>query len=308
MIKSFLFLITGFVLFSGGNPEREVYMFTSFREPAKDGLCFLFSEDGYHWEDLGCSFLKPEAGPGKLMRDPSIVQGPGGIFHLVWTTGWKGDPGFGYASSTDLMQWSEQRFIPVMEHEPETVNVWAPEIFYDEDNEVFIIIWASTIPHRFPRGIEEENNNHRMYYTLTKDFKNFSKAALFLDPGFSVIDAVIVKQATNSYALVLKDNTRPNRNLKVAFSDSPLGPYKNISEPFTGSFTEGPTVIRVNDEWLIYFEAYREKKYGAVRTRDFKTFTVISDGVKVPEGHKHGTIFKVNEQVLNTIKKMLQKE
>lgn len=285
--------------------EKEIYMFTSFREPATAGLCFLYSEDGYHWNDLGCPFLKPEAGAGKVMRDPSIVQGPDGVFHLVWTTGWRGDLGFGYASSKDLIHWSSQRFIPVMEHEPETVNVWAPELFYDDGKKEFIIIWASTIPHRFPKGVEEEGNNHRMYYTVTKDFKDFSKAALFFDPGFSVIDAVIVRRASNDYVLVLKDNTRPNRNIKVAFSNKALGPYERVSEPFTGNFTEGPSVVRVKDEWLIYYDAYREKKYGALRTRDFKSFTPVTEGARVPEGHKHGTIFKVEKRILDNIKKSL---
>jgi hypothetical protein len=147
-----------------------------------------------------------------------------------------------------------------------------------------------------------------MYYTLTKDFKTFSKAALFLDPGFSVIDAVIVKQAADNYVLVLKDNTRPNRNLKVAFSKDPLGPFENISQPFTGNFTEGATAANVNGEWLIYFDAYREKKYGAVRTLDFKTFTDVSKNISVPEGHKHGTIFKVNDQILNDIRKAQHKK
>lgn len=302
MAMKILLVICGITFSAFTCCGQEVYLFTSFREPAKDGLCFLYSEDGYRWSDLGCSFLKPETG-GKVMRDPSLVQAPDGTFHLVWTSAWRGDLGFGYASSKDLIHWSPQRFIPVMEHEPATVNVWAPEIFYDDEKEQFIIIWASTIPHRFPKGIEDEENNHRMYYTVTKDFKTFSKAALFLDPGFSVIDAVIVKQSQHNYVLVLKDNTRPNRNLKVAFSDNPLGPYKNVSEAFTDSFTEGPTVTRVNDEWLIYFDAYREKKYGAVSTRDFKTFTAASDRVQLPEGHKHGTIFRVEKKILDNIKK-----
>ena len=64
--------------------------------------------------------------------------------------------------------------IPVMEHEPTTVNVWAPELFYDDEQKQYIIIWASCIPGRFERGIEEDSNNHRMYYTTTKDFKTFS--------------------------------------------------------------------------------------------------------------------------------------
>ncbi|UCH15393.1 MAG: DUF4038 domain-containing protein, partial [Bacteroidales bacterium] len=277
---------------------EEVFIFTSFREPATDGLYFLYSYDGYKWTDLGGTFLKPELGKQKLMRDPSIVCGPDSTFHLVWTTSWKGDNGFGYSSSKDLIHWENQEFIPVMQHEPSTVNVWAPELYYDDENKQFIIIWASTIPFRFERGIEDEDNNHRMYYTTTKDFKTFTKTGLFLEPGFSVIDAVIVKKDTGDYVLVLKDNTRPNRNLKVAFGVQPLGPYTGISEPFTGQFTEGPAVINTGEEWLIYYDAYREKKYGAVKTSNYKTFTNISGDINVPENHKHGTIFKTSEKIL----------
>jgi predicted GH43/DUF377 family glycosyl hydrolase len=282
--------------------EKEVYLFTSFHEPATDGLRMLYSEDGYNWTDFSYTFLMPEAGDSKLMRDPSMAQGPDGTYHLVWTTGWKGDQGFGYVSSKDLIHWSEQQFIKVMEHEPSTVNVWAPEIFYDDEQQQFIIIWASTIPFRFERGIEEENNNHRMYYTVTRDFKTFSKAALFFDPGFSVIDAVIVKRSKDDYVLVLKDNTRPNRNLKVAFSNKALGPYTNVSEAFTGNFIEGPTVVKLGDEWVIYYDAYHEKRYGAVKTKDFKLFTDIADQIIVPAGHKHGTVIRTTEKILNRVK------
>jgi hypothetical protein len=302
MKRAVLYIAILFVFLSA-RKEKEVYLFTSFHEPATEGLRMLYSTDGLHWTDLGRTFLKPEAGTGKVMRDPSMVQGPDGTFHLVWTSGWKGDQGFGYASSKDLIHWSEQKFIPVMEHETTTVNVWAPELYYDDKSEQFIIIWASTIPFRFERGIEDEDNNHRMYYVTTKDFKTFSQAKLFIDPGFSVIDAVIVKKGDNDYVLVLKDNTRPNRNLKVAFGTEPLGPYTNVSQPFTGNFIEGPTIVKLHKEWVIYYDAYRDKKYGAMKTTDFKTFTDITDQVTVPEGHKHGTILKVKEGILEGLKR-----
>lgn len=295
--------ITCFVcLLLSCSSQKKLYMFSSFHEPATAGLRLLYSSDAYHWKDLDTVLLRPEVG-SKVMRDPSIVRGPDGTFHLVWTSGWNTDKGFGYASSKDLIHWSQQQFIPVMEHEPDVVNVWAPELFYDDVNEQFIIIWASTIPFRFPKGEEEERNNHRMYYTVTKDFKTFSPAKLFLDPGFSVIDCTIVKRGANDYVLVLKDNTRPNRNIKVAFAKSPLGPYSKPSEPFTGPFTEGPTVVNTGRDWLIYYDAYRQKKYDAMRTKDFIHFEDISDSVSVPAGHKHGTIFIADKKILKGLKK-----
>jgi hypothetical protein len=302
MIKRNLFYIICLLFLAGCKAGKEVYMFTSFREPADEGLRLLYSEDAYHWKELNGIFLKPQVG-GKLMRDPSMVQGPDGTYHLVWTTAWRGDNGFGYASTKDLVNWSEQQFIPVMKREKDVVNVWAPELFYDDERKEFVIVWASTIPFRFPKGVEEENNNHRLYYVTTKDFKTFSDAKLFYDPGFSSIDAVIVKDKKDKYIQVVKDNTRPNRNLKVAFANDPLGPYQDISQPFTGSFIEGPTVVKKGDEWLIYFDVYQEKIYGAMKTKDFKTFTDITKEISVPDGHKHGTIFKAKKKLVERIEK-----
>lgn len=278
--------------------SKKAYVFTSFHEPANEGLRLLYSYDGYKWNDLNRIFLKPEIGKEKIMRDPSMVQGPDGTFHLVWTCGWKGDRGFGYASSKDLINWSEQQFVPVLQKEETVINVWAPELFYDDVKKEYVIIWASTIPYRYEKGIEAEDNNHRMYSVTTKDFKTFSEAKLFLEPGYSVIDAVIVKKAKEDYVLVLKDNTRPMRNLKVAFSKDALGPYTGISEPFSGLLTEGPSVVKIGKDWLIYYDAYGEKRYAAIRTSDFKTFKDVSAETVIPTGHKHGTIVEVDRKVI----------
>lgn len=286
------------LLFVSCSAQKRVYMFTSFNEPATAGLRFLYSYDGYKWTDVGRTFVKPEVG-SKVMRDPSIARSADGEYRLVWTSGWNKDKGFGYAHSKDLIHWSAPEFIPVMESDSNVVNVWAPEVFFDDENNQFVIVWASTIPFRFPKGEEDENNNHRLYYTITKDFKTFTPSRLFLDPNFSVIDAEIVKRAPKDYVLVLKDNTRPMRNIKVAFGNSPLGPWNNISAPFTKNFTEGPSVAHVGKEWLVYFDSYRDKKYEAVKTTDFIHFDSAS--VSVPVGHKHGTVFMTSRKELKRL-------
>lgn len=281
--------------------EKEVYLFSTFREPADKGLFLAYSYDGYTWNDLSGPWLVPEVGNQKVMRDPSVVKGPDGTFHMVWTSSWRGDLGFGYANSKDLVTWSKQQFIETMAFDTSTVNVWAPELFYDDEKQEYIILWASTIPYKFEKGIEEERNNHRMYYTTTKDFKTYSETKLFLDPGFSVIDCVIVKRGKEDYILVLKDNTRPERNISVAFGKSPIGPWKNYSEPFTGKLTEGPTTLRLGDDWLIYYDSYGDKKYKTVKTKDFKAFEDISINVSFPEGHKHGTVFSAPESIVKNL-------
>ena len=303
MRKIIFLLFATVTLFSCQAKEKEVYLFTSFHEPATEGLRFLYSYDGYHWDSIPGIFLKPEVGTQKVMRDPSMVQGPDGTFHLVWTCSWKDDRGFGYASSKDLIHWSEEKHIPVMAYDTTVVNVWAPEVFYENETKEFYIVWASTIPFKFEKGDEDEYNNHRLYYTKTKDFVNFTQAELLYDPGFSSIDAQIVKRAKSDYVLVFKDNTRPNRNILAAFGKTPAGPYGNMTERFTDMYTEGPSVTKVGKEWLIYFDSYRKKTYDAVSTKDFKHFIPINDKISVPQGHKHGTIVKVPETILKGLLK-----
>jgi len=282
---------------SGYHKTDTAYLFSSFRDADQKYLRFLYSFDGYHWTNVPGTFLEANVGVSKQFRDPSIVRGPDGTFHLVWTAGWHGDQGFGYASSKDLIHWSEQKFVPVMTNEPTTVNVWAPEVFYDEAGKQFIIVWASTIPGRFPDYLEKHDNNHRLYYTTTSDFTHFAPAKLFFDPGFSVIDGFIL-QAGKQFVLLNKDNSRPELDLRVAFADSPFGPWRDESKPFTQKFTEGPCALKVGDDWLIYFDAYREKIYGAMKTRDFKTFTDVTKEVSFPKDHKHGTAFVVSRDIL----------
>ena len=279
---------------------NSVFLFTSFRGNGQDGLRFLYSFDAYHWSNVPGTFLQPQVGPSKLLRDPSLAQGPDGTFHLVWTTGWRIDQGFGYSNSRDLIHWSEQRFVAVMAPEPTTVNVWAPELFYDHAEKQFLIVWASTIPGRFPDLLEAHDNNHRLYATTTRDFENFTPAKLFFEPGFSVIDGFIA-QFDGHYVLLHKDNSRPNLSLRVAFADKPLGPWRAASAPFTEKFTEGPAALEVGQDWLIYFDMYRAHRYSAVRTRDFKFFTNITAAVSFPEGHKHGTALRVPRSVLEAL-------
>ena len=113
------------------SPEDDsVYLFSYFKDNGEDGLHLAYSEDGLTWTALknDASFLQPQVGEDKLMRDPCIITGPDGEFHMVWTVSWQ-EKGIGYAHSSDLVHWSEQQYIPVMEHEPDAKNCWAPEIY-----------------------------------------------------------------------------------------------------------------------------------------------------------------------------------
>lgn len=298
-------LILALFVFTSCSNEKEYYMFTSFHEPATDGLRFLYSADGLHWDSIPGIWLEPSIGSQRVMRDPSIARGKDGIYHLVWTTSWKGDLGFGYAQSKDLIHWTEPRMINVMAHEPTTVNVWAPELFFDEDKNQFMVVWASCIPYRFEKGIEDEYNNHRLYYITTPDFETISETKLLFDPGFSSIDATIVKRDEKDFVMVYKDNTRPQRNLMVAFANAPEGPYTSDCAAFTDSFIEGPNMLKIDKNYYIFYDEYRKYRYGAIKTKDFKSFVDANAEISFPKGHKHGTIFRAPASVVT---KMLEQK
>ncbi|MCW0482433.1 glycoside hydrolase family 43 protein [Gaoshiqia sediminis] len=294
-----------FLFGSCRNNDNKVYLFSYFMDNGQDGLHLAYSRDGYHWEALknSQSFLTPQVAEDKLMRDPCIIQGPDKRFHMVWTVSWN-DRGIGYASSEDLINWSEQKFIPVMEHEPTALNCWAPEIFYDKSENRFMIYWATTIPGRFPEGEQQGDSkyNHRMYYTTTTDFNTFSETKLLYDEGFNVIDAVI-KKIAGQYVMFLKDETRnpPKKHIRMASSKSLTEGYKLISEPITPDWVEGPTVAYVDGHWVVYYDEYTRHHMGAVRSKYLKKWEVITDSISFPEGTRHGTVFQVDESILERL-------
>lgn len=287
--------------------EDDAYVFTYFKENGQDGLHLAYSEDGYKWIALknDTSFLTPQAGKDKLMRDPCVIKGADGLYHMVWTVSWT-DKGIGYASSKDLIHWSKQEFLPVMALEEKARNTWAPEITYDDRTKKYMIYWASTIEGKFleTKSEQEKGYNHRIYYTITKDFKKFSKTKLLYEPGFNVIDASIVKQ-DQGFVMYLKDETRNpvQKNIKIAISKNLEGPYSKASEAITANYwAEGPTAIKIDKSWIVYFDKYTQKKYGAVKKTP-QGWIDISEQISFPPGARHGTVIKVSKEELDVLKK-----
>ncbi|RME90322.1 MAG: hypothetical protein D6766_13470 [Verrucomicrobia bacterium] len=237
------------------------------------------------------------------MRDPCLARGPDGVFHLVWTTSWRGKT-IGHASSRDLIHWSEQQDIPVMAHEPTALNCWAPELAWDPERRHWLIFWATTIPGRFPETANQGDSdyNHRIYATTTREFQTFTPTRLFLDPGFNVIDATVLHDR-GRYYLIVKDETRVpvRKHLRWAASDDLEGPWQDFSPPFTRDWVEGPSAIRIGDDVLVYFDAYRDHYYGAVRTRDWRHWEEVSKQMHFPKGMRHGTVIAVSRDMLEPL-------
>ncbi len=300
-------MMAGFLL-----AAQSFFLFSYFKGNGEDGLHLAFSRDGLKWEALNNdqSVLTPTAGYDKLMRDPCIIKGPDGYFHMVWTVSWK-EKEIGYARSKDLVHWSEQQAIPVMAHEQGAMNCWAPEINWDPDRQEYLIYWATTIEGRFPETAKggDEKYNHRMYCTTTKDFKSFTPTRLFYDPGFNCIDASINPDG-NGYLMWIKNETlKPEeKNIRLARSERLQGPWSAASAPVTGNYwAEGPTALKIVGLWHLYFDKYRDHQYGLLVSPDLKNWEDWSDKLSVPEGIRHGTVFEITAQEFKRLKKGLAK-
>ena len=92
---------------------------------------------------------------------------------------------------------------------------------------------------------------------------------------------------TNSHKNVLYTGVNNNLIKRV---------YEHRNHLDKGSFTD-----RYNIEYLIYFDVYRKQIYGAMRTSDFIQFEDMTEQVNVPEGHKHGTIFRAPQSLVNNL-------
>ena len=80
-----------------------MYLASYFKNSGKDGVYLAASHDGFRFEELvspNIPVLVPQIGIERLTRDPFILRGPNGMWHMTWTTGWW-ERGIGYARSRD---------------------------------------------------------------------------------------------------------------------------------------------------------------------------------------------------------------
>jgi sucrose-6-phosphate hydrolase SacC (GH32 family) len=305
-----------------------MYVFTFFRDFAL-AMHLAISDDLIHWKELNAQEPIVESQVGeRYMRDPFIIKGKDGVFHMLWTDGW-GSQDIVYTSSKNLIDWTEQQVIPVMRDFPSAKNAWAPEACYDVQRDEYRIFWSSTVEDDFPEDKDKPKDyrNHRIYSCTTKDFKLFSPSSKYFDPGYNVIDASI-NFHDGTYVMAFKDergnNTyvpeeKAHKYIFVATSQDLAGPWKINSEPVSkilmseteGNdkklWTEGPCVFwnGKNQEWWIFCEYFRNHQYSAFLSKDLIQWQNIDDQLQFPPGSKHGTIFSVEDsEIISGLEKI----
>jgi Glycosyl hydrolases family 43 len=287
------------------------YIFPYFQSNGETGVFLAYSGDGVKFTSLndGQAILTPPNWPENgLMRDPSIIY-QNGRYQMVWTTNWTGNS-FGTASSTDLKTWSTpQQVQPFVGSQPH--NLWAPEIQWDPIQKTYLIVFACAMdPKDYPAEL-------RLFATSTADFKKFSPAVPFFDPGYSVIDGQLVYDDRNTmstkddrWIMAYKDERNGQKNLKFATNQPDMsGKWTPIGTPPGGTAiigpgsvngisltknVEGPTLIKSGKSWRLYWDAFEDKHYGLATSPDLTTWTDLTEEMAYPMSvPRHGTVLAV---------------
>ncbi|MEU1191256.1 glycoside hydrolase family 43 protein [Streptomyces sp. NPDC005859] len=275
-----------------------MYVISYFTD-ADEALHLACSHDGREFRTVndGRPVLRGHVGTGRL-RDPFIGVGPDGLFHLLATDGWT-SPAIVHATSPDLLNWSDQRLVPVMAGIDGAHNAWAPEFFLDETTGLYHLIWSSVVEAGSTaegRDYANVGQDHRIWHCTTRDFKDYSPAELFFDPGYSVIDATVTRHQ-DRFMMAFKDErgvNHPSTDHKYILVTAFSKPGVDFSEP-TGPISpapvEGPCFFRRGAEWVLLFDHYLEGRYGAASSPDGIEWT--PSDISLPPGMRHASVVTV---------------
>lgn len=290
-----------------------MFLFSHFIT-GSEALHFACSQNGFSWRPLnGGKPLLRSAVSAKSMRDPFIRKGADGLFHLVWTDGWA-SPRIGHATSPDLLDWSGQDALPVMAAVPDARNTWAPEFIHHPHEKVYYLFWSSTVAPL--RGADPRNykRNHRIWYCTTPDFHTFSEAKVFFDPGYNVIDATVVEFG-GAYHMAFKDERGANwercrhKAMKIARTTRLGANEWEILTPkfITPHLSEGPALFQSGGVWVMVYDEFTRKRYGAVASKDFVDWRPVDTPMLLPHGARHGSIFEVGEDEFEHLRASLER-
>lgn len=309
------------------------YLFVHFvgkeNTPDCEQVYLSVSKDGMDWEILNDKkpILKSNLGE-KGVRDPFVIKSHTeekyfmiatdlSIYErqLVSQTPWydcktKGSKSIIIWESNDLVHWSEPRMVEVAISDAGCT--WAPEAMYDKEKDAYIVYWAST-------SSKDNYEYLRMYYSYTKDFKEFTPAEIFIDnatdeekeKGIAAanIDTTIIEQNGTYYRFTKnesKSSVIMDRSEHLSYGWESVKTY-NLSEM---KGYEGPTIFKMHNEnkWCLMLDHFAAKVgYEPFITDD------ISKGIFKASGacnfygiiYRHGSIIPISDEEYERLKNSL---
>lgn len=286
------------------------YLFVTFKgeqNPMTEQITFALSQDGRNWRALnhGEPVLVSQLGE-KGVRDPYLLRAHDGKkFYLLATDlsialnrDWgravrAGSRAIVIWESTDLVNWSEPRLVPVA---PDDAGcTWAPEAVYDEDAGDYLVFWASTTKR-------DDFAKHRIWAARTTDFRTFSAPFIYIEKPQHIIDTTIVRDGGKYYrftkdeefkAITMDESARlagPWRNVE-GFSLAKLVGYEGPEcYPLQSAAGEPPT-------WCLILDYYSKSQgYQPFVTRDLAGGQFApAEGFVFPFRFRHGSVLPLTE-------------
>lgn len=306
----------------------QAYLFVHFKEkttPDGEQVYFGLSKDGFHWEEVNggnpvlwtyygdkgvrdFTITRCE-GNGKFYifaTDLSLSYGMRNQYHGSWDEiGRNGSKCFSVWESDNLVDWTEQRLAKIGDEN--FGCLWAPDIIYDRENGDYLLHWSSS---------HSCNNYGRkgIYYSRTKDFKEFSSPeVLYRKEDSGVIDSAIYEE-NGWYYMFVKSEGNPEKIILLR-SAYAAGPYERVEafdesmEAVESGLYEAPTAVKLEDgRWCLFLDYYGVPGAG----QGYVPFVAdsLADGHFVrsdasfdfPYGFKHGTILTISMEEYDRIK------
>lgn len=297
------------------------YLFTHFKEkitPDGEQVYFGISRDGFNWEQLngGNPILTAQKGE-KGCRDIEIVRLHTGGFMIITTdlsiayrmdenyqVDWKnvnrtGSKCLRMWRTDDLVNFSEEKLVHF--GRDDFGCMWAPEVFFYEENGEYLVHWGSTV--------EADGFTHMsIYCSTTKGFETFSEPKLYFTKDNEILDSHIVKFG-ETYHLFYKNAAPPSMNMHST-SDSLYGPFEHDEalENYMKSIEkawayEGATSYVLPDgRWCLMLDFFgcEKEKMGYVPFVSPEpgkaVFERMPQAVSFPYGFKHGRVIEITQE------------
>ena len=298
------------------------YLFAHFKEkitPDGEQVHFGISRDGYNWEKVngGNPVLTSTMGE-RGCRDIEIVRLHTGGFVILTTdlcivyrmdeeyrVDWKNVNSHGSKclcmwKTDDLVNFSEQKLIYF--GRDDFGCLWAPEVFFDEENGEYLIHWGSTVK-------ETDYKHMSIYCCTTKDFETFSEPKLYFTKNNEILDSHITKIG-DTYHLFYKNSSDPAMNMH-AVSKNLYGPFEhdeafekfmaeNVPNP--GSYEAATTYTLPDGKWCLMLDFFgcEKEKMGYVPFVSSKPgvaeFERADSEFSFPYGFKHGRVIEITDE------------
>ncbi|MGL1957139.1 MAG: hypothetical protein OCD00_07475 [Colwellia sp.] len=301
----------------GENPTNEAYLFAHMTHEDYGRLYYSVSVDGLHWKRLNDS----KRVFNEYQGHPDIVKGPSGRYFIAGNAS-DASPDINIWSSLDLITWTKHTiFTPNLKSTPNYSNalqrIGAPKLFYDKASTQFVLTWHTPHLEGTPTDVERYWNSQRTLYVTSKDLLNFSRPNMLFDWDIGTID-VFIRQAEGKYWAIIKDERYPTldwvtgKTVRIASSDSLLGPYTKLSDPISPNFREAPMLIPSPNgkTWYMYYEQYPGISYGiSVADKLTGPWYQLSgntnfadwDKFSVPANLRHGAMMIISRREYNKL-------